>query len=69
MPVPAPNGIGQTIVPTPALLVMIRDQFANYVAQKMLDLANDEQRRDIVTLIRPHMASLRCVLLYVLCVL
>jgi hypothetical protein len=60
--VPSPTGAGQTIVATPALLIMMRDQFANYVVQKMLDLTNEEQRRELVGQIRPHTAVLRCAL-------
>ena len=56
---PSTNGIGQTLVPTPALMIMMRDQFANYVVQKMVDLANDEQRNELVKRIRPHLQILR----------
>eukprot|EP00050_Salpingoeca_kvevrii_P006129 m.287605 g.287605 ORF g.287605 m.287605 type:complete len:774 (+) comp11814_c0_seq1:58-2379(+) len=59
VPVPSPNGIGQTLEPTPALLIMMRDQYANYVVQKMIDLAADDQRRELVLLIRPQTAMLR----------
>lgn len=41
--VPSPDGIGQTLVPTEALMIMMKDQFANYVLQKMIDLANEQQ--------------------------
>lgn len=40
---------------------MMRDQFANYVVQKMLDLASDDQRRELVSRIRPHTSILRFV--------
>lgn len=42
-----------------ALLVMMKDQFANYVVQKMLDLAESNQRRKLMQNIRPHVAALR----------
>jgi pumilio RNA-binding family len=59
VPVPSASGIGHAIVPTPALLIMMRDQFANYVVQKMLDVAGEARRRDLVAHIRPHAAILR----------
>eukprot|EP00051_Salpingoeca_urceolata_P025131 m.446183 g.446183 ORF g.446183 m.446183 type:complete len:894 (-) comp20307_c5_seq6:127-2808(-) len=59
VPMPSPDGIGQTLVPTPALHIMMRDQYANYVVQRMLDLANEDQRRLLVEQIRPHTATLR----------
>eukprot|EP01006_Ploeotia_vitrea_P035211 TRINITY_DN65846_c5_g1_i1.p1 TRINITY_DN65846_c5_g1~~TRINITY_DN65846_c5_g1_i1.p1 ORF type:complete len:700 (+),score=99.20 TRINITY_DN65846_c5_g1_i1:38-2137(+) len=46
-----------------ALLSMMKDQYANYVVQKILDVADDsmtnEQRRSIVEHIKPHVNSLR----------
>lgn len=59
VPVPSPSGIGQTLVPTTALNIMMRDQYANYVVQKMIDLVTDEQRDLLVTKIKPHTAMLR----------
>lgn len=41
------------------LVVMMKDQYANYVIQKMLDVANKEQRDLLVSRIRPHLTSLR----------
>jgi pumilio RNA-binding family len=37
----------------------MKDQYANYVVQKIIDLADDGQRRIIFDHIRPHIATLR----------
>lgn len=42
-----------------ALLFMMKDQYANYVVQKMLDVAETTQRNMLITKIRPHTAQLR----------
>jgi pumilio RNA-binding family len=44
---------------SPALLVMMKDQFANYVVQKMLDVADSQHRRRLMMAIKPHVPSLR----------
>jgi hypothetical protein len=44
---------------TSALHVMMRDQYANYVVQKVIDMADDAQRRQIIEHIKPHIATLR----------
>eukprot|EP00667_Euglena_gracilis_P002597 EG_transcript_2598 len=44
---------------TSALHVMMRDQYANYVVQKIIDLADESQRRQIIDHIKPHIATLR----------
>ena len=41
------------------LYAMMKDQFANYVVQKMIDVADPPQRKMLVTKIRPHIAALR----------
>ena len=56
---PSQNGIGQTLVPTVALQIMIRDQYGNFVVQKMIDLADAEQLQMLVAEIKPHSATLR----------
>lgn len=38
---------------------MMKDQYANYVVQKMIDVAEPTQRKKLMTNIRPHMNSLR----------
>ena len=38
---------------------MMKDQYANYVVQKMLDVVDDEQRVLLVTKIKPHLQSLK----------
>ncbi|XP_073983780.1 pumilio isoform X6 [Rhodnius prolixus] len=42
-----------------ALHVMMKDQYANYVVQKMLDVCEASQRKVLMHKIRPHFASLR----------
>eukprot|EP00727_Mastigamoeba_balamuthi_P012133 m51a1_g7542 putative maternal protein pumilio (845) ;mRNA; r:70110-73424 len=41
------------------LLSMVKDQYANYVVQKVLEVADEAQRDLLVARIRPHMAMLR----------
>ena len=38
---------------------MMKDQYANYVVQKMLDVVDDGQRGLLVSKIKPHMQSLK----------
>lgn len=38
---------------------MMKDQFANYVIQKMLDVAEQPMRKELMTKIKPHLGSLR----------
>ena len=42
-----------------ALYTMMKDQYANYVVQKMLDVAEPNQRKHLVHKIRPHIPTLR----------
>ncbi|CAD5229197.1 unnamed protein product [Bursaphelenchus okinawaensis] len=49
---------GDGSVPTP-LLDMMKDQFANYVVQKMLDVADSSNRKKIMLAIKPHIPTLR----------
>ncbi|XP_059165853.1 pumilio homolog 2-like isoform X4 [Physella acuta] len=42
-----------------ALYSMMKDQFANYVVQKMIDVAEPPQRKVLMHKIRPHIATLR----------
>ncbi|KAL8572583.1 hypothetical protein ACOMHN_017217 [Nucella lapillus] len=42
-----------------ALYTMMKDQFANYVVQKMIDVAEPQQRKMLMYKIRPHMSTLR----------
>lgn len=37
----------------------MKDQYANYVVQKMIEVAENQQRKLLLQRIRPHMASLR----------
>ncbi|CAH8843627.1 unnamed protein product [Trichobilharzia szidati] len=41
------------------LVMMMKDQFANYVIQKMLDVAEQPIRKELMTQIRPHLNTLR----------
>ncbi|CAF3587182.1 unnamed protein product [Rotaria sp. Silwood1] len=45
--------------PNSALLTMMKDQFANYVVQKMIDVAEPAQRKILLQKVRPHIQSLR----------
>ncbi|XP_067014598.1 pumilio homolog 2 isoform X2 [Anabrus simplex] len=42
-----------------ALHVMMKDQYANYVVQKMIDVSEPTQRKCLMHKIRPHLNSLR----------
>ncbi|KAK3827028.1 MAG: armadillo-type protein [Linnemannia gamsii] len=44
---------------TSPLVLMMKDQFANYVVQKMLDVVDGNQRDVLVAKIRPHLGSLK----------
>ena len=44
---------------TSPLVLMMKDQFANYVVQKMLDVVDGDQRDVLVAKIKPHLASLK----------
>jgi hypothetical protein len=37
----------------------MKDQYANYVIQKMLDVVDDDQRELLVNKIKPHLQSLK----------
>ncbi|KAH7719852.1 Pumilio RNA-binding repeat [Aphelenchoides avenae] len=49
---------GDGIQSTP-LLEMMRDPFANYVVQKMLDVADSTHRKKMMLAIKPHIPTLR----------
>lgn len=38
---------------------MMKDQFANYVIQKVLETSNDKQRKILLSLIRVHLDALK----------
>ena len=42
-----------------ALFSMMKDQYANYVIQKIIDTADEIQREDIIVRIRPHIPQLK----------
>ncbi|KAM7471957.1 hypothetical protein LguiA_010140 [Lonicera macranthoides] len=42
-----------------SLLTMMKDQFANYVVQKILEISNDKQREVLLNWIRAHLHSLK----------
>merc|ERR1719259_739391 len=41
------------------LLILMKDQYANYVVQKMIDVAEPSQRKVLMHKIRPHINTLR----------
>ena len=45
--------------PHSALYTMMKDQYANYVVQKMIDVSEPNQRKVLMHKIRPYVASLR----------
>jgi hypothetical protein len=44
---------------TSALSVMMKDQFANYVVQRLLDVVHGQPRSILLERIRPHLQSLK----------
>eukprot|EP01135_Chromosphaera_perkinsii_P002117 Nk52_evm51s217 gene=Nk52_evmTU51s217 len=38
---------------------MMKDQYANYVIQKMIDVTDDDRRRKLIALMKPHLSSLK----------
>ncbi|KAI6191819.1 Maternal protein pumilio [Aphelenchoides bicaudatus] len=52
-------GDGMNSSGQPLLLEMMKDQFANYVVQKMLDVADSNNRKKIMLAIKPHIPMLR----------
>jgi len=42
-----------------SLEVMMKDQYANYVVQKILDVSDAQQRDILINHIRPHIHSLK----------
>uniref|UniRef100_A0A1I7T751 PUM-HD domain-containing protein n=1 Tax=Caenorhabditis tropicalis TaxID=1561998 RepID=A0A1I7T751_9PELO len=43
----------------PIVVQMMKDQYANYVVQKMFDQVTADQRRDLILTVRPHIPVLR----------
>jgi hypothetical protein len=41
------------------LLVMMKDQYANYVIQKIMDLLDDAERETLITRVKPHLPILK----------
>lgn len=39
--------------------MLMKDQYANYVVQKMIDVAEPAQRKMLMHKIRPHISTLR----------
>ncbi|CBY18164.1 unnamed protein product [Oikopleura dioica] len=42
-----------------SLFIMMKDQFANYVVQKMLDMGDSAQRQKMVQKMKPHVSNLK----------
>ncbi|RHY79471.1 hypothetical protein DYB31_004895 [Aphanomyces astaci] len=59
----APDDLRQTIVreivASPRMYRMLQDQYANYVVQRALSVASDDNCLDLVAAIRPHLASMK----------
>lgn len=53
-----PNLVSIVTLPRP-LLQMMKDQYANYVVQRMIDLLEEPQRDILLTRIRPHLPTLK----------
>jgi hypothetical protein len=51
--------IDEICVDSNALETMMKDQYANYVVQKILDVCDAQQREIMITHIRPHIPSLK----------
>lgn len=41
------------------LVLMMKDQYANYVVQRMLEVATEDQRNKLIETTRPHLALLK----------
>lgn len=55
-PIPLEDGNEGTVIP---LHLMMKDQFANYVVQKMLEIVDGEQRDMLLNCIKPQLLQLR----------
>ena len=55
-PIPAEDGSEGTVIP---LHLMMKDQFANYVVQKLLEIVDGEQRDLLLNCIKPQLFQLR----------
>lgn len=55
-PIPSEDGEDVLVVP---LHLMMKDQFANYVVQKMLEIVDGEQRDLLLNCIKPQLSQLR----------
>ena len=42
-----------------ALYLMMKDQYANYVVQKMIEFADDDLKQQLLQQLRPHVHALR----------
>jgi len=38
---------------------MMKDQYANYVVQKIIEFSDDEQRLCLLNTVKPHVATIR----------
>jgi hypothetical protein len=57
--VPSPQGIGQVLVTEPAMNMMMRDQFANYVVQRMIECAPAPLQSKLFGIVDTQRESLR----------
>lgn len=54
-----PTGPAADAQQTSAAVIMMKDQFANYVLQRFLEVAQGEQRARLVATVRPQLISMR----------
>ena len=54
-------GTSQTapVAPVPPLQAMMKDQFANYVVQKLLEVCDDDQRERLLASARAHLQAVK----------
>lgn len=55
------NDAGNPLSPQPILacVIMMRDQYANYVLQRFLEIARGDQRARLIAALKPHLASFK----------
>jgi hypothetical protein len=54
----APTG-SSAVAPVPPLQAMMKDQFANYVVQKLLEVCDDAQRERLLASARAHLPAVK----------
>ena len=59
LPLPTLPFLSPSSPPSSALLVMMKDQYANYVVQRAIDCAEPSQHKILIYMIRPHLMHVR----------